>query len=196
MLNVPPLILASASPRRRQLLQEAGYRFTVIAPAIREQLGLCSNCGPAELVAELAQAKAADVLARVREDRQYAQHVVLACDTVAACQGHILGKPRDEQHARQMLMLLSGQAHHVYTGICLWPVTGTTPQVAVEVTALQMDPLGERQLDRIIDSGLWKDKAGAFGYQDGLDWVHITAGSESNVVGLPLERLKNMLESL
>jgi len=195
-LNLPPLILASSSPRRRQLLEGAGYRFTVIEPEVSEKIGLCSNCGPAELVAELAQAKAADVVARARDDPQYHQHVVLACDTVAECQGHILGKPRDEQHARQMLSLLSGCEHHVYTGVCLWPLAATAPEIAVDVTALKMDQLAEPQLDHFIDSGLWKGKAGAFGYQDGLDWVHVTSGSESNVVGLPLERLKAMLERL
>jgi septum formation protein len=195
-LNFPSLILASSSPRRRQLLEAAGYRFTVIEPEVSENIGLCSNCGPADMVAELAQAKAADVVARTRDAEQYQSHVVLACDTVAECQGHILGKPRDEQHARQMLSLLSRSDHQVYTGVCLWPLTRAVPEVAVEITSLTMDPLSDEQLDRFVESGQWKGKAGAFGYQDGLDWVHVTSGSESNVVGLPLERLKTMLGRL
>jgi len=195
-LGISPLILASSSPRRRQLLEEAGYEFTVIEPEVSENIGLCSNCGPAELVAELAQTKAADVVARVRGEARYHDHIVLACDTVAEVKGHILGKPRDEEHARQMLSLLSGCDHRVYTGICLWPITAKEPTVVVEITRLVMDSLTEAQLDTFIESGQWEGKAGAFGYQDGLDWVHIVEGSASNVVGLPLERLKAMLESL
>ncbi|HUS40790.1 MAG: Maf family protein [Pirellulales bacterium] len=195
-MGISPLILASSSPRRRQLLEEAGYEFTVIEPEVSENMGLCSNCGPAELVAELAQTKATDVVARVRGEARYHDHIVLACDTVAEVKGHILGKPRDEEHARQMLSLLSGCDHRVYTGTCLWPITVNEPTVVVEITRLVMDSLTEAQLDTFIESGQWEGKAGAFGYQDGLDWVHIVEGSASNVVGLPLERLKAMLESL
>ena len=96
------IILASQSPRRRQLLEEAGYSFRVMIPADRAECGVCSGETPPELVARLAYQKAADVAART--DRG----TVIGCDTVAECQGQILGKPYDQRHARKMLELLRG----------------------------------------------------------------------------------------
>jgi len=127
--------------------------------------------------------------------------LILGCDTVAECQGKILGKPTDREHARQMLTLLSGQEHRVFSGICLWKVPkggpggAGKPQIRVAVTRLSMDYLSAWQLDEYLDSGQWEGKAGAFGYQDRLGWIHVVEGSESNVVGLPLELLAEMLDS-
>lgn len=185
-----PLILASSSPRRRQLLAAAGYEFTVVPPHESAECGVCSRETPPELVARLAFQKAADVAGRA--DRG----IVIGCDTVAECQGQILGKPANREHARQMLDLLRGREHHVYSGLCLWQRPGDQHFVEVEVTRLVMDPISDEQLDAYLATGDWEGKAGAFGYQDGLDWVHILEGSESNVVGLPLERLEQMLKTL
>jgi septum formation protein len=197
------LILASSSPRRRELLAEAGYQFHVVGPSEAAECGACSNMGPAQLVAELAVRKAADVVGQLRQTSPSAQRVVVAADTVAECQGQILGKPRDEEYAREMLLLLSGREHRVYTGLCVWPVppSGSSDlhagageyRVEVDITTLRMDVLSRRQLDDYLAGGQWKGKAGGFGYQDRLGWVHIVEGSESNVVGLPLERLEKML---
>jgi len=188
------LILASASPRRYALLVEAGYDVEVIPPQVDERLGICSNCGPAELVADLAQRKAAEVAGRLAQRQEgRGEATLIACDTVAECGGQILGKPDDRQHAHQMLEQLSGTQHRVYTGLCLWPLPDGIPNVCVEVTTLRMDVLTPEQLNRYLDTRLWEGKAGAFGYQDGLDWVHILEGSPSNVVGLPLERLSAMM---
>jgi septum formation protein len=151
------LILASRSPRRRQLLAEAGYRFEVVPPDETAECGLCSGESPAEMVARLARQKAADVAGRTREG------LVLGCDTVAECDGQILGKPADEEHARQMLQTLSGRLHRVLSGVCLWKVPGNRPQVRVAVTTLRMDPLTPQQLDDYLASGQWEGKAGAFG---------------------------------
>ena len=145
---------------------------------------------PAELVARLAYQKAADVARRVGEG------VVLACDTVVECKGQILGKAADEHHARQILQTLSGQEHRVFSGLCLWKIPGGQPQTRVAITTLRMDPLSQTQLDEYIAGGQWQGKAGAFGYQDRLGWVHIVEGSESNVVGLPLELLAEMLREI
>ncbi len=186
----PLLILASRSPRRRQLLEEAGYQFTVIAPSESAECGLCSGENPAQLVARLAYQKAADVAGRL------AGGLVLGCDTVAECNGQILGKPQDEGHARAMLETLSGRMHRVFSGVCLWNVAENEPLVRVDVTTLRMDQLSESKLDRYIESGGWEGKAGAFGFQDDLDWVHVVEGSESNVVGLPMELLARMLREL
>ena len=118
--------------------------------------------------------------------------LILGCDTVAECGGKILGKPADREDARTMLALLAGQEHRVYSGLCLWPLDGE-PAVRVAVTTLRMDPLRPESLDAYLASGQWQGKAGAFGYQDGLDWVHVIEGSQSNVVGLPMELLAEMI---
>jgi septum formation protein len=213
------LILASRSPRRRELLLEAGYIFEVIPPSDAAESDEPTDQRPEALVARLAQQKAADVVRRieqgleqgsiprgvdspekVREAGAAARNtpvrhaLILGCDTVAECEGQVLGKPADESDARRMLQLLSGRRHRVLSGLCLWPVPGAVPQVRVAVTVLRMDPLSPQQLDEYLAGGQWQGKAGAFGYQDQLGWVHVLEGSPSNVVGLPLELLAEMLK--
>jgi septum formation protein len=184
------LILASSSPRRRQLLQQANYNFQVIVPSDSAECGICSSETPPELVARLAYQKAEDVAKR------FASGLVIGCDTVAECLGQILGKPKSREHACEMLSLLRGREHRVYSGLCLWQRPKDQVSVQVEVTRLVMDPITDAQLDAYLDTDQWEGKAGAFGYQDGLDWVHILEGSESNVVGLPLELLERMLAQM
>jgi len=183
----PKLILASQSPRRRQLLAEAGYDFNVVAPHDSAECGVCSRETPPELVARLAWQKAKDVAERTPTG------IVVGCDTVAECQGQILGKPHNREHASQMLRLLRGRVHHVYSGLCLWFRPADEIHVEVAVSRLIMDPISDTQLEQYLDSLAWEGKAGAFGYQDDLDWVHLLEGSESNVVGLPMELLREML---
>jgi septum formation protein len=196
-----PLILASSSPRRRELLTEAGFEFTVVTPPPDIECGVCSESGPAGLVAELAFRKAASVvqmhqdasMRRWRGRPTSLEPIVIGADTVAECDGFVLGKPHDEDHARGMLRQLSGREHRVLTGLCLWQVGKSEPLVRVAVTTLRMDALSEDRLEEYLASGQWEGKAGAFGYQDRLGWVHIVEGSESNVVGLPMELLAEML---
>ncbi len=185
--RLPRLILASRSPRRQELLAEAGYQFDVRAPSEAAECGMCSGESPSELVARLAYQKAADVAARVEHG------LILGCDTVAECLGQILGKPVDQDHARAMLQVLNGREHRVFSGLCLLQVPGGAPNVRVAITRLRMDQLTPEQLDNYLATDQWEGKAGAFGYQDGLDWVHIIDGSESNVVGLPMELLAEMI---
>ena len=189
MLN-RTIILASRSPRRRQLLADAGYDFQVVPPRAVDECGMCSRESPAELVARLAFEKAADVA------RQVGRGLVLGCDTVAEVDGQVLGKPDSEALARRMLGMLSGREHRVLSGVCLWDVPDGEPVTRLDITRLRMDPLSDEQLDQYIRSYQWEGKAGAFGYQDGLDWVHILEGSESNVVGLPMELLGRMLAEI
>ncbi len=184
------LILASRSPRRRELLTDAGYAFEVFPPSDTAESGTCDRESPEELVTRLAYQKAADVAHRLD------QGLILGCDTVVECRGQILGKPEDRPHARAMLESLSGQEHRVYSGLCLWLLPDHTHQVRTAVTLLRMDDLSPQQLDDYLAGGQWEGKAGAFGYQDGLDWVHIVEGSPSNVVGLPMELLAEMLHEI
>jgi septum formation protein len=181
------LILASRSPRRRELLEAAGYAFEVCPASESAECGLCSGESPAELVARLAYQKAADVA------QQLGEGLILGCDTIAECDGQMLGKPADEHHARQMLQILSGRQHRVLTGLCLWKVPEGRPRVRVAITTLRMDRLTDGQLDDYLAGDQWCGKAGAFGYQDQLGWVHVVEGSETNVVGLPMELLAEML---
>lgn len=190
MSKAPELILASGSPRRRELLADAGYRYRIVPPHAEAECGVCSGESPPEYVARLAYQKAADVKQRGE------QGLILACDTVAECAGHILGKPRDEQHARAMLELLRGREHRVYSGLCLWQAPEGEPRVEVDCSVLRMHLLSAEQIDEYLASGLWEDKAGAFGYQDRLGWLEIVSGSESNIVGLPLELLARMLSEM
>ena len=190
-MSSPELILASGSPRRKQLLDEAGYRFRVVAAREGvEEAGLCSGCSPAELVADLAGRKLADVLDQLRGAEG---SVVLAADTVAECRGRILGKPRDEDHAREILTELSGREHRVLTGVCLASTRDASLHTEVVTTSLRMDELESDWLEQYLESGRWEGKAGAFGYQDGLGFVRVLEGSESNVVGLPMERVRALL---
>ena len=140
-----------------------------------------------DLVARLAYQKAADVAGRVKEG------LILGCDTVAECDGRILGKPSDEDHARGMLQTLSGRQHRVFSGLCVWDVASGNAPVRTAVTTLRMDRLSDEQLKAYLAGGNWRGKAGAFGYQDRLGWVHVLEGSETNVVGLPMELLAEML---
>jgi septum formation protein len=187
VMAIPQIILASRSPRRRQLLAEAGYDFRVVPPRSVEECMICSRESPAKLVARLALEKAADVVAQVGKG------LVLGCDTVAEIDGQVLGKPTSEALARRMLEMLRGREHRVLSGLCLWRVAQHPPMVRVAITRLRMDRLSDNELDRYVASYAWEGKAGGFGYQDGLDWVHVLDGSESNVVGLPIELLTSML---
>jgi len=200
------LILASRSPRRRQLLAEAGYRFEVIPPDDAAEGPPEPGESPERHVARLAEAKAGDVVRRIAPERpelfdscDRPPPLVLGCDTVAECDGAILGKPRDRDHAREILLRLSGREHRVLSGVCLWPIgraqSQPEPAVRVAETRLRMDRLSAEQLDTYLAGGQWQGKAGAFGYQDRIGWVHVIEGSESNVVGLPMELLAEMLSS-
>lgn len=189
---MPPqtLILASRSPQRRRLLETAGYQVQVIPPRDAAESAIRPGEAVAAYVARLALEKAADVTARIEHGR------VVACDTVAECEGRVLGKPIDVEDARRILRSLRGREHRVYSGLCVWDYPRRAPLVDVDCTVLRMAPLSDRQIDEYLASGLWREKAGAFGYQDRLDWLQVIEGHESNVVGLPMELLSKMLRQL
>lgn len=176
-------------------MREHGYEFEIFEPDPLAECGICSRETPPELVARLAFQKAADVAKRVLGDVT-GPAIVIGCDTVAECMGNILGKPKNLEHAREMMKLLRGREHHVYSGLCLWPRPGDERHVEVDVTKLTMDPLPDDRIEEYLASGGWEGKAGGFGFQDDLGWIHITEGSPSNVVGLPMERLGAMLARL
>lgn len=179
------MILASQSPRRRELLGQMGFSFTV-RPAKGEELAH-PELTPAQLVEELARQKALEVSAEAASD-----DVVVAADTVVAIDGVVLGKPRDKAHAAEMLSALSGREHTVYTGVAV--KRGETLLVEHEATQVRFRPLTEREIDLYIQTGEPMDKAGSYGIQGyGALLVEGIRGDYFNVVGLPICRLGRML---
>ncbi len=177
------VILASASPRRKQLLGELLPDFEIIVSNFEEKAVRL----PAEEVAPFfARNKAREVFSR------NPNATVLGADTVVAFEGEILGKPKDTEEAKSTLRKLSGKTHFVYTGVCL--VREGVERVAVEKTAVKFYPLSEQVIEEYVASGLPLDKAGSYGIQDGYPLVEAFTGSYSNVVGLPVELLSKLLK--
>ena len=199
--HLPKIILASGSPQRQALLRKAGYHFEVLPPGPDAEADLPSVGKAEELVAQMALRKAHDVADQLASGKQgdgmaASPLLLVACDTLAECQGERLGKPRDDADARRMLELLSGHDHEVHSGLCLWPWPRGEPVVRAAMSRLHMDALSPQQIDEYLASGQWMGKAGAFGYQDRVGWLHLVEGSESNVIGLPLELLAQMVGEL
>jgi len=187
MANSPSLILASASPRRRQLLSEAGYRFAVQAANIDED-DVPPNLSPADLAEYLARRKAAVVAAQFPDD------VVLAADTVVAHGQVILGKPGHPADAERMLRLLGGTVHSVITGVAVVCITTNFSRHTRVISTVHMRPLSEAEIADYLASGEWKGKAGGYGIQDPDPFVTRTSGSHTNIVGLPMEAAVELLK--
>lgn len=188
----PRLLLASASPRRRELLALLGVRFTVIVSRFDED-SLKHLTDPVEYVRAAALGKAEEVASR-------RAGITLGCDTdVVSPDGAILGKPTDADDARQLLRSLSGKTHSVYSGVALLeslePGVVTRRNVRVVETRVTFDRLSDAAIDAYVATGDPMDKAGAYGIQSGaLGFVTRLDGDLSNVIGLPLPTLRGMLE--
>lgn len=180
------LILASASPRRRELLSLFHIPFTIRAADIDE--AMAPGGDPAREVARVSRLKALAV------DRE-ADDVVIAADTIVVCAGKILGKPHDVQEAKEMLRLLSGRDHQVMTGCTI--LRGEKSETFTEITDLHFRVLSEKEIDRYVASGEPMDKAGAYGIQGGAAlFCQKMAGDYYNVMGLPVCRLWQTLERI
>ncbi|MFO0907881.1 MAG: Maf family protein [Isosphaeraceae bacterium] len=181
------LILASASPRRRQLLTEAGYSIEVIPSDVPEDEPP-PGTDPAIYAAELAWRKAAAVARRV------GRGLILAADTTCAVDHHILNKPVDRADAERMIRLQEGRDTEVITALCLYRADRAEWVGAVETSIVRFRPLSDLERTTYLDSGRWEGKAGAYGVQDNDPFLAVTSGSVSNVVGLPMERLARLLD--
>lgn len=180
------IILASASPRRKLLLQQIGLDFISWPANIDENLSTLTS--PPELVQAIAYQKAQEV------SRQLDAGIVIAADTIVVWEGRIMGKPESRDEAFMMLSNLSGQRHQVITGLCVMDVQDKAPDNAVEITEVFFRNLSPEEINSYLDSGEWTDKAGAYGIQGlGSLLVARIEGCYFNVVGLPLNRLYMML---
>jgi septum formation protein len=184
----PTLILASASPRRRQLLTEAGYDFQVDPSGVDEP-DPTPGTDPASYVAQLAWKKAAAVAHR------RGAGLILAADTVGAVDGAILNKPVDRGDAERMIGLQEGRDSDVLTGLCLYRARRDEWVGAVAVSVVRFRTMSADERRAYLDSNAWEGKSGGYGVQDeGRDpFVTVVRGSFSNVVGLPMERLADLL---
>ena len=184
-----PLILASASPRREQLLRQAGYDFTVVPPTVEEPLPNQSNAHAAPMWAEaLAYLKACSVA------QNHPRAIIIGADTLVTHSDNIIGKPKDQADARRILSTMFGGRNQVITGLALLCPALDRRIITHVSTTIVMRPMDQCELDRYIASGAWRDKAGAYALQQGGDkFVQTINGSQSNIVGLPIEKLTELL---
>jgi septum formation protein len=183
-------ILASASPRRKLLLEKAGYKFDVVVSDVDESIFPTS--GPKitsqSHTMELALAKAKDVA------KKYPDKLVMGADTVVDFEGEIIGKPDDAAHAEEITRMLFSDPHDVITGVALVRLSDNTEIVRAAITKVYPKKLTDAQITEHITNGGWKGKAGAYGIQEtGDEFVERIEGSFTNVIGLPMELVAEML---
>lgn len=192
--------MASASPRRRELLSLAGIDFQVVPGDIEEK---ADSGRPSQMVRQLSRQKATAVFEHFSEEEKR-EVLVIGADTLVSIGGIVLGKPENEQRAEEMLMLLQGNTHQVYTGVTLifmeMKEDGTTrPGIRTffEKTSVTMYPVSHREIRDYIATGEPMDKAGAYGIQGRCAaWIRKISGDYSNVVGLPVGRLWQELKKI
>ena len=182
-----PLVLASGSPRRRELLAQAGYRFEVQVSSIAEARRPDEDA--IRFATRLAREKAEDVFARSSPGV-----VVLGADTVVVCDGEVMGKPADAADATRMLLRLSGRTHQVVTGVAVVWGEGSA-EIAAELTQVTVRTISPQEVSEYVAGGDPMDKAGAYAIQGYAGrWIPRINGCYFNVVGLPLALVSSMLE--
>ena len=189
------VILASASPRRAEVLRDAGIQFEVLATDTEERQR--SGESAEAMVRRLGEAKARAAVVRLSANHGEGTTIVIGADTVVEIAGAVLGKPSSAENAREMLERLNGRIHHVHTGIALIRVPDGTSRIAVESTAVKFAKLSADEIEEYVATGEPLDKAGAYGIQGlGGRFVERIDGCYFNVVGLPLARVYRMLSEL
>jgi len=183
------MVLASASPRRRRLLAEAGYTFEVVPPDIDESSYPTATPSPQRHAEQLALAKARCVALR------YPDSLVIGADTLVDFDGEIIGKPCDAEDAERITRKLFSAPHKVITGLALLRLSDRTQVVRSDVTTVHPRKMTQEQINEHIAGGSWQDKAGAYAIQETGDaFVERIDGSLTNVMGLPMELLRGLLE--
>lgn len=182
-------ILASGSPRRKDLLKRAGYRFKIQVSSVDEDQ--YRNIDPVEHAKQLAAAKANDIAQKNPND------LVLGADTIAACQGQIIGKPTDAQDAQRIVRLLFSQPHQVITGVAFICKSDNLEIIRADKTVVYPKIMSEQEIEKHIKSGSWQGKAGAYAIQEtGDEMVEKIEGSMTNVMGLCMESTSEILGKL
>jgi septum formation protein len=185
------LILASASPRRKQLMEEAGYKFRVFVSDIDESAFQWEGLNSWEYAKNMAAAKARDVA------RKFPDCIVIGADTVVDFNGETIGKPADERDAEQIVKKLFSSAHKVITAVAIVRLSDGTEIVETDTTIVYPKKMSEEEITEHIKSRLWKDKAGAYAIQENGDrFVEKTEGSITNVMGMPMELLQKLLGAI
>ncbi|MHC4353081.1 MAG: Maf family protein [Planctomycetota bacterium] len=185
------LILASASPRRRQLMTEADYKFTVVKPDVDESAFPTDGVDAADYARKLALAKANDVASK------HPTCLVIGADTVVDFQGQIIGKAVDAEDARRITEKLFSKPHKVITGVAIVRLADGTELIAGDTTTVYPRKMTAEQIAEHIAGGSWHDKAGAYAIQEtGDKFVEKIDGSLTNVMGLPMELLESLLAGL
>ncbi len=182
-------VLASASPRRREILEAVGLKFDILVSSADESR-IDRSIAPELLVKELAMLKASESAKHTRRGRY-----IIGADTVVALEGKILEKPANEADAARMLRLLSGKTHSVYTGVCVYSTSDNTAVAECERTEVEFFELTDEEIEAYVATKEPLDKAGAYGIQGiGALLVRGIKGDYFNVVGLPIARLNRILK--
>lgn len=187
-----PLILASASIGRRWLMEQAGIPFTVMPSGVDEPEGH-DVVDPRRYVADLAWLKAAAVVEKVKQSIE--NTLVLAADSTVWHQGKIIGKPADKIDAYRILGSLAGTTHELWSGVCLWRTRDNKQICWQERSLVHFRELSKQELDDLIATNVWEGKSGGYGIEShGDPYLTVKEGTLSNVVGLPIESLKEVLK--
>jgi septum formation protein len=185
------IVLASASPRRKKLLSEADYKFTVSVPKINESAFPAEGVNPCEYAKRLALAKAKNVAAG------FPDCLVIGADTVVDFNGEIIGKPADGKEAEQITRKLFSAPHKVITAVAIVRLSDGTEIVESDTTTVYPKKLTDEQIAEHIKGESWRDKAGAYAIQErGDEFIERIEGSLTNVMGLPMELLQSVLAGL
>ncbi len=189
--HIKQIVLASASPRRKDILKQAGYKLIIEKSNIDESQFPTDKIEPCKYAEQLALAKAKDVAAN------YPGQIVLGADTIVDYDGEIIGKPADEKEAEEIVCKLFSKPHKVITGVAIVRINDNTEIVTNDVTIVYPKKMSPEQIEEHIISGTWKDKAGAYAIQETGDrFVERIEGSMTNVMGLPLELITSLLDKL
>ncbi|HCC06973.1 MAG TPA: septum formation protein Maf [Clostridiales bacterium] len=191
MININrKIVLGSGSPRRRELLTMMGLEFEVIKSDIEEVVE--EGLSPAEVVRSLALQKAEDIIQKVSNDA-----LLITADTIVVCQEKIMGKPKDEQDAYDMLKFLSGKKQSIYTGMVIWDKLKDKKHEIVGESTIYMKVLTDKEILDYIKTGDPMDKAGAYGVQtEGAVFIEKIEGDFYNIVGLPISKLYDVLKEI
>ena len=191
MISGDRIILASASPRRRELLKEAGIAFEAVSHRVDESLFSTENIDPASYAEKLALAKAGSV------SGEFPRRLIAGADTIVDCGGKIIGKPEDAEDAERIIRLLFSRPHDVITGVALVCPMRKLEVVRSDRTRIYPYPGSDTKLREHIAGGSWAGKAGAYAVQEGGDkFIERFEGSFSNVIGMPMELFQLMLDTV